>query len=498
MTISRRRYARAFAVGNAATPTAPALVAAQCAPRDLCLKCICVLPVRAFVDTYTKSRRWCNIARVRVTTSIFMLHLATGCGAILGLDEFTDATKADGTSAGGQGSGSGGTSAGGQGSGSGGTSAGGQGGAGGCVDPDKDCAPPTNPCMEAACEAGSCKEVPRPKRTSCTETGAALCDGAGNCVECTDDDDCKIGTCEASKCVTTCGSPDVMATPRSCASSTSASPSCGASSNTSCCDNRLVECGTFFRSYDRSADYSDKSHPATVSDFRLDTFEVTVGRFRAFLEAGKGTQLPGSPPARGDGRHPKIPDSGWDPRWDSNLAVDADALKAELRNEGGTVGTWTDAPGANENLPIMKITWFEAFAFCAWDGGRLPTEAEWNYAAAGGEEQREYPWGIGFDDGRAAYFGNNRGIPAVGSKPDGNGRWDHADLAGSLWEWTLDWYNSNYVVPCIDCANLANGSYRVIRGGSVFEHPPSLRASYRNYDEPTSRGGIGVRCARDP
>lgn len=434
---------------------------------------------------------------MRASTSIVMLPLVAGCGAILGLDEFTDATNTGGTSAGGQGLETQVTSAGGRGSETDGSSAGGQGGAGGCVDPAKDCASPTNPCMEAACEAGSCKEVPRPKRAPCADAGATLCDGAGTCVECIDEDDCEIGACEASKCVVTCGSRDVMATPRSCASSTSKPLRCGAKSDTSCCDNRLVKCGTFFRSYDRSADFSDKSYPATVSDFRLDTYEVTVGRFRAFLEAGKGTQLPGSPPARGDGRHPKIPGSGWDPQWDSNLEKDTDALKAHLRDDGGIIGTWTDRPGANENLPIMKVTWFEAFAFCAWDGGRLPTEAEWNYAAAGGDEQREYPWGIGFEDTRAAYWGTDGGLPAVGSTPDGNGRWGQSDLAGSLWEWTLDWYNSTYVVPCIDCANIADGTYRVIRGGNIFEHPPSLRASHRNYGKPTSRGGIGIRCARD-
>src|SRR6185503_5212427 len=98
------------------------------------------------------------------------------------------------------------------------------------------------------------------------------------------------------------------------------------------------------------------------------------------------------------------------------------------------------------------VSWFEAFAFCAWDGGRLPTETEWNYAAAGGNEQRVYPWGANIDLTKASYDcagdGSGTGTPncmfsdmlPVGSRsPQGDGKWGQADLAGNVWEWTLDW-----------------------------------------------------------
>src|SRR5689334_21712444 len=83
---------------------------------------------------------------------------------------------------------------------------------------------------------------------------------------------------------------------------------CGPSGNEDCCESLLVPGGTFARSYD-GVDYLDRSYPATVSDFYLDKYEITVGRFRAFVNAGMGTQA--SPPADGAGAHPKIPGSGW-------------------------------------------------------------------------------------------------------------------------------------------------------------------------------------------
>src|SRR5262245_30851932 len=119
------------------------------------------------------------------------------------------------------------------------------------------------------------------------------------------------------------------------------------------------------------------------------SMSVTVGRFRQFLNAGLGTQA--NPPANGTGANPHLANSGWDGNWNVSLAADTAALRAGV-NCTAQYQTWTDAPGANESLPMNCITWYDAMAFCIWDGGRLPTEAEWNYAATGATDQRAYPW----------------------------------------------------------------------------------------------------------
>jgi formylglycine-generating enzyme required for sulfatase activity len=187
--------------------------------------------------------------------------------------------------------------------------------------------------------------------------------------------------------------------------------------------------------------------------------------------------------------------------------------------------TWTNAAGSKETLPIDCVNWYEAYAFCIWDGGFLPSEAEWEYAAAGGKQQREYPWGS-TDPGTnsqyaiyGCYYPNGSATPVgdagvvcsglssiapVGTAALGAGLWGQLDLAGNLWEWNLDWY-ATYVDPCADCAclTLANGctafygNSRVSRGG-VFDDaiffPPD-----RTGGIPAARyGGTGFRCARTP
>lgn len=287
---------------------------------------------------------------------------------------------------------------------------------------------------------------------------------------------------------------------------------CGASGDDDCCASPFVPGGSFFRSYDVATDnqFDSQASPATVSDFRLDKYEVTVGRFRQFLMEGYGTQS--KPPAAGSGAHPNLPDSGWDSAWNGNLEADNPTLVAALKCEPGTE-TWTDAPGANEDLPITCITWFEAMAFCIWDGGYLPTEAEWNYAAAGGSEQRAYPWSPSDDPGLTAIdctYANYAPTPnspcvggpaKVGSRsPKGDGRWGHADLAGNVPEAILDWYSHTYPPgPCNDCANLTPGSFRVYRGGHFNNDAQALRtgAHAGMNSNPTLRG-LGVRCARNP
>lgn len=282
---------------------------------------------------------------------------------------------------------------------------------------------------------------------------------------------------------------------------------CGSSQSTSrdCCASLDVAAGSFFRSYDglRGGGWDEPSSPASISAFRLDAYEVTVGRFRRFVAA-----YPWQPPA-GAGRNPANPlDLGWNSAWNALLPRDAESLSRALESCGVTdaaepsMATWTALPDANEVLPINCLTWFEAFAFCAWDGGRLPSEAEWNYAAAGGVLAWVYPWESSLptdiDPNYAVY---QTPIAKVGSKTLGDGLFGHADLAGNVWEWNVDWYRETYSVPCDDCAELAADldiSGRVLRGGGYYNQPPFLRAAARGNAAPSTRdSGYGVRCARN-
>ncbi len=273
---------------------------------------------------------------------------------------------------------------------------------------------------------------------------------------------------------------------------------CGPSGNDDCCKSLLVPGGTFYRSYD-GWDYTDKSYPATVSDFYLDKYELTVGRFRAFVNAGMGTQA--SPPAASAGAHPGITGSGWDSTWNTKLAATTAALTTNLKCYGGYL-TWTDTAGSNESMPVNCLDWYTAFAFCAWDGGRLATEAEWNYAAAGGSEQRSYPWSspatsTTINDSYAVYCGSTCNILNVGAKsPTGDGKWGQSDLAGNVWEWTLDGYASPYPMPCDNCADLTTASVRVYRGGDFYGNASDLLSAVRMYGGTGPANAVGARCAR--
>jgi sulfatase modifying factor 1 len=285
---------------------------------------------------------------------------------------------------------------------------------------------------------------------------------------------------------------------------------CGARGNDSCCQAAPITGGTFYRSYD-AVGFTDMGFPAKVSDFTLDKYEVTVGRFRAFVNAGFGTQA--NPPAAGGGIHPRLAGSGWDSAWNSLLATNTTALVKAIKC-GAPYQTWTDAPSENDNKPMSCATWQEAMAFCIWDGGYLPTEAEWNYAASGGSEQRVYPWSnpassstidcayanyyVNSPDGTFCVTAVTGAANRVGSEsPMGDGRWGHSDLVGNAWEWTLDWYALAYSLPCDDCANLSPATFRVTRGGSSLDDAPFVHAASRGNLTPTDRSNVvGFRCAR--
>jgi formylglycine-generating enzyme len=281
----------------------------------------------------------------------------------------------------------------------------------------------------------------------------------------------------------------------------------------------LVPGGTFYRGYD-GVTYTSMDYPATVSTFGLDVYEVTVGRFRKFVDAGKGTQA--GPPTAGSGKHRHLSggaglnggtEGGWDPGWNTNLKTDATALKAALSCHS-IYPTWKDPAGTSteESRPMNCITWYEAYAFCIWDGGFLPSEAEWNYAAAGGSEQRVYPWGATVPGANAdlavygCYYngtGTCTGVPniaPVGAVAAGNGRFGQADLGGNVFEPVLDWWASSYTSECNDdCANLTGSTYRVTRSSDFSSQAKFLLASSRNNQ---SLGGrryyVGARCARPP
>lgn len=278
---------------------------------------------------------------------------------------------------------------------------------------------------------------------------------------------------------------------------------CGPQGDDDCCASSLVPGGAFYRGYD-GVNHPDESHPASVSDFRLDVYEITVGRFRQFVAEYAQDMI-----AEGAGKNPNDPnDTGWQAAWNARYLP---AHQAELTGNiqcDPAYQTWT---AGNDALPMNCIDWFEAEAFCIWDGGRLPTEAEWNYAAAGGTEQRVYPWGATppGDNATVAAYGcyyflvppsgctSAHNMAPVGSLPAGNGRWGQADLGGNVWEWAQDWYVSPYVDPCDDCSapSMMNSSNRVLRGGSFNTY--SILASVRYSDSPsTHSASYGARCAR--
>jgi formylglycine-generating enzyme required for sulfatase activity len=301
------------------------------------------------------------------------------------------------------------------------------------------------------------------------------------------------------------------------------SATCGPNGTTDCCASSVVPGNatgatragdTFLRDFDVAADgvFSDMSFPATVSDYRLDTYSVTVGRFRAFVGAGMGTQA--SAPADGTGAHAKIAGSGWNASDDVNLTANTTALQAALLCDA-THQTWTTSPGSNEDKPINCVTWFEAFAFCIWDGGYLPTDLEFNYAAAGGSDQRAFPssspagsttldcteanFQVNSPPGTFCVSGSGGNANRVGSEsPKGDGKFGQSDLAGNIWAWNLDAFGS-LTGPCDDCANLTPNTDRVIRGGSFDNLSIRMRSGNPDRTTPTNRtGDVGFRCARTP
>jgi formylglycine-generating enzyme required for sulfatase activity len=205
------------------------------------------------------------------------------------------------------------------------------------------------------------------------------------------------------------------------------------------------------------------SHEVSVSPFVLDAFEVTRGRFAECVEDG------------------------------------ACSVADEQVSHGCT---WA---AQDERLPITCVTWSQASDFCRWDHDRrLPTEAEWEFAARNGGGTSTYPWGSDFSCSRAALgagtacpeFAGDRPQPA-GAMASGCSSAGACDLAGNVAEWVLDWAGGYSSREQIDPVGPAVGASRILRGGSWKSSPQAGYSYARVSVSPESSGSWGFRCARD-
>ncbi|MGA7120983.1 MAG: SUMF1/EgtB/PvdO family nonheme iron enzyme [Polyangiaceae bacterium] len=321
--------------------------------------------------------------------------------------------------------------------------------------------------------------------------------------------------------------------PPSCLSAGAGTTNCGAGGSgcESCCTSLAVPGGTFYRTYTvTDGGVTGEADPATLSGFQLDKYDVTVGRFRRFVAAWNNGS--GYLPAQGSGKHthlnggkgledseaPGTYETGWQAAsWNAYIAPTSSNL-ACLNSTA--FDAWTDVPAGDENQPINCVNWYEAYAFCIWDGGFLPSEAEWEYAAAGGSQQRAYPWGstsiASFRPDMARQYaiidedfiavGKTTFLAPVGYASLGAGYWGHLDLAGELVEWTMDTFAP--YAACTDCADLSSNTGRVTRGdyfsgGGPALLSPSFRSGGNDYSLPPSADVdrdfiVGFRCARAP
>ncbi len=282
---------------------------------------------------------------------------------------------------------------------------------------------------------------------------------------------------------------------------------CGITGDQSCCSVAAVAGGTFLRDYDGVLDggtlYVDNTHMATLSPFTLDVYPVTIGRFRKFLAA-----YPGNLPQQdGLGKNPNNPDDpGWSMSWNALMPPTSAAVGTAI-SFNSLQWKAGEADGGYSDYPIASVTWYEAFAFCIWDGGRLPSSAEYNYAQSGGSEQRYFPWSnppsSTVVDSTLDVYNAGAMVP-VGTTPLGNGKYGQADLSGNAFQWVLDTNSTtNSEIPglpttCNDCALFDAGPNRAFRGASYQAGETGLRSALNLSFKPDTRGfTVGFRCARN-
>jgi formylglycine-generating enzyme required for sulfatase activity len=251
--------------------------------------------------------------------------------------------------------------------------------------------------------------------------------------------------------------------------------------------------GSFFMGSDDGLAFEKPSHQVALAPYCIDEFEVTVDKYRACSDAGRCKR------------------AGSTNDWPSITDKEHKAFDPLCNiHEAATRG----------RHPINCIDWEMADKFCREQGARLPTEAEWEFAARG-PDGRKYPWGD--EDPAAGYlnacgkecvaWGLKNGVEEkamydvddgypntapVGSFPKGASRYGVQDVVGNVWEWVADWYDGYEKDEKTDPKGPSTGEARVIRGGAWNGSYASwVRPTFRYKDTPLKRSyGIGFRCAR--
>jgi formylglycine-generating enzyme required for sulfatase activity len=289
--------------------------------------------------------------------------------------------------------------------------------------------------------------------------------------------------------------PTASAAPTAPPVTAAAAPSASAAAAKEPCPAGMIAIpgGSFFMGSDEGLPFEKPSHQVTVAPFCIDEFEVTVDRYKACSDAGRCKR------------------AGSTNEWASITDKERKAFDPTCNIRD---------PEGHGKHPINCVDWDMGDKFCHEQGGRLPTEAEWEFAARG-PDGRKYPWG---DDDPAAGHMNacgkecvawgakngveekamydvDDGFPTtapVGSFPKGASRYGVQDVVGNVWEWVADWYGPYASAEGRDPKGPPAGDERVIRGGSWNGSYASwVRPTFRYKDAPTKRSyGIGFRCAK--
>lgn len=236
-----------------------------------------------------------------------------------------------------------------------------------------------------------------------------------------------------------------------------------------------------------AADNEKPQHAVYLDAFWMDRTEVTVARFRAFAGA--------------TGYRTLAEQRGYADAWVESAGAWRPVTGADWQHPSGPESN------AEDDHPVVQVSWDDAVAYCAWAGGSLPTEAQWEKAARG-TDGRIYPWGDAFDgtivnfcdvhcQRSSPYDDGYQFTAPVGSYPAGAGPYGMLDMAGNVWEWTADRYGANYYAhsPVENPEGPPNGRYRTLRGGSWNHSRDGMRAAFRLDSSPNNVvDNFGFRC----